>query len=40
MRMSVTGNNNGACCNKCGKLLIQADIKQKSYAASKYILFS
>lgn len=25
MRMSVTGNN-GACCDKCGKLLIPADV--------------
>lgn len=26
MRMSVTGNSNGACCDKCGKLLIPADV--------------
>lgn len=26
MRMSVTGNNNGACCDKCGKILMPADV--------------
>lgn len=26
MRMSVTGNNNGACCDKCGKLLLSAEV--------------
>lgn len=25
MRMSVTGNN-GACCDKCGKILIPVDV--------------
>lgn len=26
MRASVTENNNGACCDKCGKLLMPADV--------------
>lgn len=26
MRMSVTKNGNGACCDKCGKILMPADV--------------